>query len=38
MKKAYEPPRVVQTEKLQGRAVACACGNDAQCPGGPIQS
>jgi len=38
MKKPYERPRVLYTEKIEGRAVACVCGNDAQCGAGPIQS
>lgn len=37
-KKQYEPPRIVMTETLQGRTVACACGDETTCPGGPIAS
>jgi len=40
MKKTYEAPAVVHTEKLETRAVVCA-KSDAGCEGGgnqPIQS
>lgn len=37
-RKEYFPPKIVYTEKIESRAVVCAMGNDAQCPGGPIQS
>jgi len=37
-RKEYFPPRIVHTEKIETRAVACALGNDAQCGAGPIQS
>jgi hypothetical protein len=36
-RKEYFPPRIVHTEKIETRAVACALGNDA-CGAGPIQS
>ncbi len=36
MKKSYERPAIVHTEKLEARAIACAKANDS-C-GGPIQS
>lgn len=38
MKKTYERPMIVHTEKLEARAVACARVDDATCGGGPIQS
>ena len=40
MKKEYEPPRIVHTEKLEGRAVGgCPKNSDAACGAiGPIMS
>ena len=38
MKKTYEKPAVIHTEKLEARAVACSKSDDATCGGGPIQS
>ena len=38
MKKTYEKPAVIHTEKLEARAVSCAKADDALCGGGPIQS
>ncbi len=38
MKKTYEKPSIVHTEKLEARAVACAKANDEVCGGGPISS
>jgi len=38
MKKTYERPMIIHTEKLEARAVACAKTSDTTCPGGPIQS
>jgi hypothetical protein len=38
MKKTYEKPMIVHTEKLEARAVACSKAVDAQCGAGPIQS
>jgi len=38
MKKTYEKPTIVHTEKLEARAVACAKATDVDCGGGPIQS
>ena len=38
MKKTYERPTIVHTEKLEARAVVCGKATDADCPGGPIQS
>jgi len=37
MKKTYERPAVIYTEKLEARAVACTKSTDA-CGSGPIQS
>jgi hypothetical protein len=38
MKKTYERPAIIHTEKLEARAVQCAKSTDAQCGAGPIQS
>ncbi len=38
MKKTYERPAIVHTEKLEARAVVCSKAVDAQCGAGPIQS
>jgi hypothetical protein len=38
MKKTYEKPMIVHTEKLEARAVACSKADDASCAAGPIQS
>ena len=38
MKKTYERPAIVHTEKLEARAVACTRSDDATCAAGPIQS
>lgn len=37
-RKEYYPPRIVHTEKIETRAVACAKADDATCGNGPIQS
>jgi hypothetical protein len=37
MKKTYERPAIVHTEKLEARAVSCTKA-DASCGAGPIQS
>ncbi len=37
-KKEYYRPKVIQTEKIEGRAVVCALGDDTTCGAGPIQS
>ena len=37
MKKTYEKPTIVHTEKLEARAVACTKADDS-CVAGPIQS
>ena len=38
MKKTYEKPAIIHTEKLEARAIACAKADDTTCGGGPIQS
>ena len=38
MKKTYEKPAVIHTEKLEARAVSCTKADDTICGGGPIQS
>ncbi len=38
MKKSYERPAIVHTEKLEARAVTCSKSDSAQCGAGPIQS
>ncbi len=38
MKKTYEKPTIVHTEKLEARAVACSKADDTVCGAGPIQS
>ena len=37
-RKPYEPPKILMTEHMQGRAVACARASDTECSSGPIQS
>ena len=37
-RKDYFPPKVVHTEKIETRAVACSKGDEAHCGSGPIQS
>lgn len=37
MKKTYERPVIVHTEKLEARAVTCSKASDS-CGAGPIQS
>lgn len=37
MKKTYERPAIVHTEKLEARAVSCTKANES-CQAGPIQS
>lgn len=37
-RKDYFPPKIVHTEKIETRAVACAMGDEAHCGAGPIQS
>jgi hypothetical protein len=38
MKKTYERPAIIHTEKLEARAVSCSKSTDAACGAGPIQS
>jgi hypothetical protein len=38
MKKAYEKPAIIHTEKIEARAVACSKSNDACVTRGPITS
>jgi len=38
MKKTYEKPAIVHSEKIEARAVTCAKAEDSSCGGGPIQS
>ena len=38
MKKNYERPAIIHTEKLEARAVTCAKADDGGCAGGPLQS
>lgn len=38
MKKTYERPAIVHTEKLEARAVACAKSDETSCGAGPISS
>jgi len=37
-RKEYFPPKVVHTEKIEARAVACAKDDDFTCGAGPLQS
>jgi hypothetical protein len=38
MKKTYETPAIIHTEKLEARAITCAKADDTACSAGPIQS
>jgi hypothetical protein len=38
MKKTYERPAIVHTEKLEGRAIECAKITPEACTAGPYQS
>ena len=43
MKKPYQKPAIVHTEKIEARAVVCgpvgtAKGSSVDCPSGPISS
>jgi hypothetical protein len=38
MKKTYERPAIVHTEKLEARAVTCVKADNSACAAGPIQS
>ncbi len=37
-RKPYAAPRVLETHKMEGRAVSCAQSTDAVCGAGPIQT
>jgi hypothetical protein len=38
MKKAYEKPAIIHTEKIEARAVSCSKSDDACSTRGPITS
>jgi hypothetical protein len=38
MKKTYEKPAIIHTEKIEARAVACSKTDDACAARGPVQS
>lgn len=38
MKKTYERPAIVHTEKLEARAVTCTKADSNVCAAGPVQS
>ena len=38
MKKVYEAPRVVHTEKLEARATVCSKSDESNCGAGPIMT
>ena len=38
MKKTYERPAIIHTEKLEARATVCAKGDETNCGAGPISS
>ncbi len=38
MKKNYERPEILHTEKLEARAVVCTKSDQATCGGGTVQS
>jgi hypothetical protein len=38
MKKPYEKPRVVYSENMEARAVACAKVDSTSCASGPVTS
>jgi hypothetical protein len=38
VKKTYERPAIIHTEKLEARAVSCLKAEDGVCGAGPIQS
>jgi hypothetical protein len=37
-RKEYFPPKIIHTEKIETRAVACSKATDAACGAGPIMS
>jgi hypothetical protein len=38
MKKVYEKPAIIHTEKIEARATTCSKSDDSCRPGGPITS
>ena len=38
MKKSYEKPAIIHSEKIEARAVACSKSDDACSSRGPVQS
>jgi len=38
MKKPYEKPAIIHTEKIEARATSCIKINDGSCGAGPITS
>jgi hypothetical protein len=38
MKKPYEKPAIVHSQKVEARAVQCAKANDTCSPSGPLDS
>lgn len=38
MKKTYQKPAIIHTEKIEARAVTCQKADDAGCSGGPLTS
>ncbi len=38
MKKVYEKPTIIHTEKIEARAVNCQKANSTACDAGPITS
>ncbi len=38
MKKTYEKPAIIHTEKIEARAVSCAKSDGTTCGAGPLQS
>jgi len=38
MKKSYQKPAIIHTEKIEARAVTCQKAADTACGGGPITS
>jgi hypothetical protein len=38
MKKSYEKPAIIHSEKIEARAVSCSKSDDACASRGPVQS
>ena len=38
MKKTYQKPAIIHTEKIEARAVNCQKADDVACGGGPVTS